>query len=101
MPARESGKGISPVNVIIRDTEGQETDIEIIDRIGSLVEKRRTKRAVIGLTWLIYKGANPIVGIGSIVRLDDSVEASKLVLTEEVAEFFEEPYKRTVNVIFG
>lgn len=86
--AREATKTIVTVNVAVRGIPGQENDIAIIDRIGSIAEQRGTKRAVISLAWSIHKGANSICGIGSVARLDDIIEASIFELNEEEDIFF-------------
>lgn len=71
-------------------------DIEIIGRVEKLAKKKGTSMAAIALAWCSVRGVIPIVGIGSIGRVDETVEGFKLgktgLLEKEDIEFLEERY---------
>lgn len=48
--------------------------------------------AMVSLSWLLGKGCYPIVGLNSIERVREAIEATNLQLTEEEVKYLEEPY---------
>lgn len=48
--------------------------------------------SVVSSAWVLSKGCAPIVGINSEERIDDTIEAVKLKLTEQEINYLEEPY---------
>ena len=48
--------------------------------------------AVVATAWVIGKGFNPIVGLSSVKRVDDTLQALKFKLTKEEEKVLEEPY---------
>jgi aryl-alcohol dehydrogenase-like predicted oxidoreductase len=71
-------------------------DLEIIGRVEKLAKQKGVSMATIALAWCAAKGVIPIVGIGSIDRANETVEALKLaksgLLEKEDIEFLEEKY---------
>lgn len=71
-------------------------DIEIIGRIQKLAEEKGVTMTNIALAWCLARGVTPIVGIGSVERVDQTVESIKLakegLLKKEDIEFLEENY---------
>jgi aryl-alcohol dehydrogenase-like predicted oxidoreductase len=71
-------------------------DIEIIGRVEELAKKKGVTMASIALAWSLAKGVNPIVGLGSIERVHQTVESVALakngLLGKEDIEFLEEKY---------
>ncbi|TAQ86326.1 hypothetical protein B7494_g5340 [Chlorociboria aeruginascens] len=71
-------------------------DIEIIGRVEQLSRKKDVSMATIALAWCIKKGLAPIVGLSSIGRVNQAVEAVALVkaggLAQEDIQFLEEVY---------
>lgn len=71
-------------------------DIEIIGRVNEVAKKKGVSMAIICLAWCFAKGVNPIVGLGSVERVDETVHAVKLaregLLTKEDVVFLEEKY---------
>jgi len=71
-------------------------DIEIIGRVEELARKKEVSMATIAIAWCLKKGVTPIVGLGSIDRVDQAVEAVKFakagLLTDEDVKFLEELY---------
>lgn len=71
-------------------------DIEIIGRVSELANMKGVSMATIALAWCFAKGVNPIVGLGSVARVEETVEAIRLakegLLSEEDFQFLEERY---------
>ena len=73
-----------------------EVDIKIIDRVEELAKKKGVSMATIATVWLLVKGLNPILGLGSTQRVDEAVEGVKQakagLLTVEDMTFLDELY---------
>lgn len=69
-----------------------ETDNAIIARVEEVAKKRNTSMAIVASAWVMRQGANPIVGLNSVERMDEAIEAIKFKLTDEECAFLEEPY---------
>ncbi len=82
-----------PLTLEDKGSEEYGADVEIVLRVEELAKKKDTKMSCIALAWLVYKGAHPIVGIGSESRLDDLIAAAEVELTEEDVKYLEQPYK--------
>lgn len=71
-------------------------DIEIIGRVEELAKKKSVSMATIALAWCSARGVIPIAGLGSIERVNETVEGFKLakagLLAKEDIEFLEEKY---------
>ncbi|KAF2399743.1 Aldo/keto reductase [Trichodelitschia bisporula] len=80
----ERGKTTAPLS---------DVDKAIIGRVEEVAKKRGWSMGTVALAWTIAKGANPIVGISSIKRLDETIEVTGKSLTEEEIKYLEEPYK--------
>ena len=71
-------------------------DIEIIVRVEELAKRKGVSMATIGLAWCTARGVIPIAGLGSIDRVNETVEGFKVakagLLGEEDIDFLEEKY---------
>lgn len=77
---------------LIRSKE-TEIDKNIVNRLEEVAKKRGVGMALVAIAWSIkQEGVNPIVGLGSRERIDQAVEAVKFKLSDEEAEYLEEPY---------
>ncbi|KAL2040838.1 hypothetical protein N7G274_006296 [Stereocaulon virgatum] len=77
---------------LIRSKE-TEIDKAIVDRLEEVAKKRGVGMALVAVAWSIkQQGVNPIVGLGSKDRIDQAVEAVKFKLSDEEANYLEEPY---------
>lgn len=76
--------------------ETTSADIEIIGRVEKLAKRKGTNMATIALAWCFARGVTPIVGLGSIARINETVQGLVLVkkglLKKEDIEFLEEKY---------
>ncbi|KAK6197999.1 aryl-alcohol dehydrogenase [Scheffersomyces amazonensis] len=71
----------------------EEDDIEIINRVEELAKKRDVSMAIIATAWVLSKGANPIIGLNSVKRVEEALQATQIKLTEEEIKYLEEAYK--------
>lgn len=76
-----------------------EADQEIVKRVEKLAEKQGWKMSQVSLAWLRSKGAVPIVGFNSVVRIDEACAIRGKSLTHEDVKYLEEPY--VAKPIFG
>ncbi|KAI9725855.1 MAG: hypothetical protein M1828_002484 [Chrysothrix sp. TS-e1954] len=79
------------LNNLIRSRES-EADKMIVDRVEELAKRKGLSMAGIATAWSIAKGNLPIVGIGSIERVDQTVENAKIELSADDIAYLEEPY---------
>lgn len=66
---------------------------EINKRVEEIAKKHNVSMAIISTAWVLHKGFYPIVGMNSVKRVQDAVDATKVQLTEEDIKYLEEPYK--------
>lgn len=72
----------------------RENDLQIIDRVGDLAERRGVSMTEIALAWTFAKGvAAPIVGATKIPHFDAAVRSLDLELSADEIAFLEEPYR--------
>lgn len=69
-----------------------DADKLIVCRVQELAEKYGVSMAAVATRWVLCKGANPIVGVNSVERVDEFLESLSLTLTESEIAFLEEPY---------
>jgi len=86
---------------------GQTTsaDIEIIGRVEKLAEKKGVSMATIALAWCFAREVMPIVGLGTVYRVNETVEAIRLakagLLEKGDIDFLEEKYVAKPAVATG
>ncbi|PQE23872.1 versiconal hemiacetal acetate reductase protein [Rutstroemia sp. NJR-2017a BBW] len=80
-------------------------DIEIIGRVEKLAERKGTTMAAIAVAWCLARGAIPIVGLGSIERVDQIAEGFNLIksglLEKGDIDFLEERYAAKPVIVAG
>ena len=92
----ESGTARSNTDKTIRSKydHAKENDLQIIDRVGDLADRRGVTMTEIALAWTLAKGvAAPIVGATKVPHFDAAVRSVDLDLTAEEIAFLEEPYR--------
>ncbi|KAF2792255.1 Aldo/keto reductase [Melanomma pulvis-pyrius CBS 109.77] len=78
----------------------EDAEPEIINRVEELSKRKGCSMASIATAWVLRKGFCPIVGLTSIERVDQIMEALQVELNDEECRFLEEPYKpRTVQAM--
>ncbi|KAL1718002.1 NADP-dependent oxidoreductase domain-containing protein [Schizophyllum commune] len=68
-----------------------EVDTEIIKRVEEVAKKRGWAMSQVALAWVSRTVSSPIVGFNSIERVDQGIVEGEL--TDEEAEYLEEPYQ--------
>ncbi|CAN8096136.1 unnamed protein product [Discula destructiva] len=71
----------------------QGADVDIIQRVQELADKKGWKMSHVALAWIIQKNTIPIVGFSKLDRLDEACEVRGKTLTEEEVKYLEEPYQ--------
>ncbi|KAL4937138.1 hypothetical protein BDV06DRAFT_227248 [Aspergillus oleicola] len=87
---RENTDGALKMLIINRETEA---DREIVERVEEVAKKRGVSMAQVAIAWSLgCKNENPILGLNSKERIDEAVDAVKVVLSQEERAYLEEPY---------
>ena len=76
---------------LIRSRE-TEADKAIVNRVEEIAKKKGASMAQVATAWCLSKGANPVVGLSKMERIDEAVAALQLSLTQDEIEFLEQPY---------
>ena len=79
------------LKALIRNKE-TEIDQKIVGRVEEVAGKKGVSMAAVAVAWSIGKGDIPILGLGSVERIDEAVENCKVRLTEEEMKYLEEAY---------
>lgn len=74
-------------------------DDEIITRVEKVSKKLGASMANVATAWVISKGHTPIIGINTVERVEDTIRAISLKLSEEDIKYLEEPY--VPKAVFG
>lgn len=77
----------------------EDMDTAIIARVEELAEKKGWSMASVGLAWINEKIDSPIVGLGSVKRILEGLEAASKKLEPEEVAYLEELY--VPRVILG
>lgn len=65
----------------------------IVTRVEKVAEEKGVSMAQVATAWVLGKeNCTPILGLDSIERIEQAVEAVGVTLTEEQVKFLEEPY---------
>jgi len=76
--------------------ETTNTDIEVIGRVEELARQKGVSMATVAIAWCAAKGVIPILGLGSIDRVNQTVEGLALaktgLLSKDEIEFLEQKY---------
>ncbi|SMN21376.1 similar to Saccharomyces cerevisiae YPL088W Putative aryl alcohol dehydrogenase [Maudiozyma saulgeensis] len=67
-------------------------DEEILQRVELLAKKKNVSMAAVSVAWVIAKGAQPIVGMSSVERVDDTLLSLDVTLNNDELKYLEEPY---------
>lgn len=83
--SKRGGLGLAAVGA-------SDTDKAIIKRVHEIAEKKGWKMATVGLAWINAKVDAPIVGMSSVKRVEEALEASRKMLEPEEVAYLEELY---------
>jgi aryl-alcohol dehydrogenase-like predicted oxidoreductase len=70
-----------------------DAELEIVRRVEKLSLDKGCSMASIATAWVIHKGCSPIVGLTSVERVEQIMEALSVVLTPDECVYLEEAYK--------
>lgn len=70
--------------------------IEIIDRVEELGRKKGVRMASVATSWVLRKGCCPIVGLMSVQRVEQIMQALEVELSDEESRYLEEYQPREV-----
>jgi len=68
-------------------------DLQIINRVIELSEKKEVSMTEISLSWLMSKVASPIIGATKLHHIDGAIKAVDLILNKNEKEYLEELYQ--------
>lgn len=88
------GESTARQEVLMSSPMGQvaQSDEEIIARVQEIAKKKGWKMSQVALAWVSQKGAVPIVGAGSLERLEEACAVKGKTLSEDEMQYLEEPY---------
>ncbi|KAL9631306.1 MAG: hypothetical protein Q9164_005967 [Protoblastenia rupestris] len=69
-----------------------EASLEIVKRVEEMARYKGVTMAAVALAWCLYRGVNPVVGMNTHERIDQSLQALQLKLSEAEFQHLEEPY---------
>ncbi|KAI5480149.1 aldo-keto reductase [Pseudohyphozyma bogoriensis] len=69
-----------------------EADEKTVGRVQELAERKGVSMAMVATTWTLRKGLMPVMGVDSVERIDETVRALKVELSEEEVQWLEELY---------
>ncbi|OQD74699.1 hypothetical protein PENANT_c173G08555 [Penicillium antarcticum] len=80
------------LRALFRSSEDRSAE-EIVHRVSVLAHEKGISMAQVATAWVLSKESTaPILGLDSVDRIDQAVEAIKVKLTAEEVAFLEEPY---------
>jgi aryl-alcohol dehydrogenase-like predicted oxidoreductase len=66
---------------------------QIVERVGKVAKEKGISMAQVATAWVLgKKNCTPILGLDSLERIEQAVEAVGVTLTDEQIQFLEEPY---------
>jgi aryl-alcohol dehydrogenase-like predicted oxidoreductase len=68
-------------------------DKAIVDRLEEVAKRLGKSMAIVATAWSLKKGVNPILGLQSIERIEEALEAVQLELSDEDVKDLDELYQ--------
>jgi aryl-alcohol dehydrogenase-like predicted oxidoreductase len=100
---KSQGIGVIPWSPLARGLLGrpantttsrsEDANLHIVDRVEELSKKKGCSMASVATAWVLTKGCCPIVGLTSVKRVEQILEALTVHLTEAECQYLEETYK--------
>lgn len=76
-----------------KDSWFADANLDIVKRVEEVASKKGTSMALVATAWVLQKGCWPIVGLSSVKRVQDTVEALKVKLSDEEMKYLESEYQ--------
>jgi aryl-alcohol dehydrogenase-like predicted oxidoreductase len=70
-----------------------DANLDIVDRVEEVAQRKGCSMASVATAWVLQKGCSPIVGLTSVQRVDQILEALTVQLSEEECRYLEEEYR--------
>lgn len=70
-----------------------EWEVKTVERVAEVARKREWKMSNAALAWINKRVTSPIIGFSNLERMEEAIEATGKVLTEEEENYLEELYK--------
>ncbi|GCF00055.1 aryl-alcohol dehydrogenase [Zygosaccharomyces mellis] len=70
----------------------KEHEKEIVNRLEKVARDHGHSMAAVATAWVLHKGCNPIIGLNSVKRVDQALDALEVKLSEKEINYLEEPY---------
>lgn len=70
-----------------------DANMDIVDAVEKLARDKGVSMALIATAWVLHQGCFPIVGINSVQRIQEMVDALKVILTDEDCSLLEAGYR--------
>lgn len=91
--AAASGRNATTSSKPLIRTRETAVDKASVGRVEGVAKKRGISMACIATAWSISKGCSPIIALGSKQRVEEAVFNAGFPLSDEDAEYLEEPYQ--------
>lgn len=92
-PWKSSTDSVRAANNAYASLISNDGDKEVVERLEEVANRLGQSMAKVAIAWSIKKGVNPILGLQSIERIDEAVEAAGLELSDDDVKLLEEPYR--------
>ncbi|CAM1509234.1 Fc.00g029730.m01.CDS01 [Cosmosporella sp. VM-42] len=66
---------------------------EVVNRVEQPANKKGVSMAVLSTAWMLHKGCWPIMGLNNGARIEETIGALKVKLSDDEVTFLEEEYK--------
>lgn len=76
-----------------KDAWFADANLDIVKRVEEVANKKNTSMALVATAWVLQKGCWPIVGLSSVKRVNDTVQALKVKLTDDEMGYLESEYR--------
>lgn len=93
-------KPLGSDNVSLRSREDKRKDqwfadanMDIVKRVQEVASKKDVSMALVATAWVLQKGCWPIVGLSSVRRVEETVEALKVKLSDAEMTYLESEYR--------
>jgi len=73
--------------------ELSEADEAVINRVEEVARKKEWTMTQVSMTWLLQRGAIPIIGFSKVERIDEALGVRGKTLMDEEMRYLEEPYR--------
>lgn len=76
-----------------RDEWFSDANLDIVKRVEEIAAKKGVSMTLVATAWVIQRNCYPIVGLNSVERINEIVEAVNIKLTDEQMAYLESEYR--------